>query len=253
MPSATNQDPGPPFDVGRALALSLALLTSNAGALALMTVLIHLPTLGFQLYLIAVPTVAGRAHQQQTALLMGAGMFFTALSTAAVIHRVFQQIQGKPVRFVDSLRFGLGRTTAVLLINFVTFVAMLVGGFAFVAPGLLAATMLFVAAPVAVAEGRGVLDSLRRSVELTRGSRWGVFGVLILPISVVVGLNLLTLVAVGDFHAERPLENPRFQAVNAVLSVLFQALTSVTMTVAYLELRRRREGSPDATLAASPD
>lgn len=266
MASATKSDPGPPFDAGRALALSLALLASHAGAIALLTVLIHLPTLGYQLFLLASPTIpvpvdaaaaaalspeAMHALQRQAAILGGATMFLTALSTTAVIHRVLQQIQGKPLRFADSLRFGVARTGAVMMISFITLAAGILGGFAFVLPGLVAVTVLFVAAPVAVAEGRGVVDSLRRSVELTRGSRWGVFALLVLPFALAAGLTFAALLAFGDLKSDNPIGNPRFQAVSAVISVLYQALTSVTATVAYLELRRR-EGVP-APLAPQPD
>ncbi len=268
MPSATNPDPGPPFETGRALALSLSILGSNAGALALMTVLIHLPALAYQFFVIAVPTVvlpagaaatdalagpALRAQQQQAAILTGVGMFFTALATAAVIHRIFQQIQGNEASFVGSLRFGLRRVGAVLLINFLTGLLTFLGCLAFFVPGFVIATMLFVAVPVSVAEGRDIFDSLRRSADLTRGSRWGIFGLLIIPTSFVAGLNLAAILALGETRIELALANPRFQAVSAVIAVLYQALASVTTTVAYLELRRRREGSPTPPLVATPD
>jgi hypothetical protein len=113
--------------------------------------------------------------------------------------------------------------------------------------------VLFVAAPAAVAEGRGVIDALRRSVELTRGSRWAVFNLVIAPISLVVGLNLVVLLAVGDLKAEHPLESSRFQAVSALLSVLYQALTSVTMAVAYFTLRVKHEGARKIDLGGATD
>ena len=268
MSSATTPELGPPFNTGRALALSLAILASNAGALALTAVLINLPALAYQLFLIAVPTVevpegalptdplyaaAIRAEQRHMAILMGASMVLSAIATSTLIHRVFHQIQGKSLGLVGSLRAGLGSARTVLLINLTSAMLMFLGGLAFLVPGLLAMTMLFVAAPAAIAEGRGVIDSLRRSVELTRGSRWGLFGLVFMAFSMLVGLNLVAFLAVADLQAKIPLANPRFQAISAVLSVLFQALTSVTMTVAYLELRRKHEGASSAFVAASPE
>ena len=257
MSSAATPETGPPFDTGRTLALSLAILASNAGALALTAVLINLPALAYQLFLIAAPgaevpegalptdplyAATIRAEQRHMAILMGASMVLSALSTSTLIHRVLQQIQGKSL--------GLART--ILLINLASALLMFLGGLAFLVPGLLAMTMLFVAAPAAIAEGRGVIDSLRRSVELTRGSRWGLLGLVLLAFSMLVGLNLVAFLAVADLKAKIPLANPRLQAISAVLSVLFQALTSVTMTVAYLELRRKREGTSSAPVGASP-
>ena len=69
MPSATNPESDPPLDAGRVLAQSLAVVASNAGAMAMLTVLIHLPILAAQLYLIVVPTAEIRAQQGQVALL----------------------------------------------------------------------------------------------------------------------------------------------------------------------------------------
>ena len=40
--------------------------------------------------------------------------------------------------------------------------------------------MLWVAAPVAVVERPGVMESLSRSAVLTKGNRWGVFGTILL-------------------------------------------------------------------------
>ena len=253
MPSATNPESDPPLDAGRVLAQSLAVVGSNAGALAMMTVLIHLPLLAAQLYFIVVPTVEARAQVEQLALFMGAGLFLSALSTTAVTHGVFQQIQGKPASFGECLRLGVARTPTVLLINFVTLALMFLGSLAFFLPGLLAATVLFVAAPAAVAEGRGVIAALRRSAELTRGSRWAVFSLLIAPISLVVGLNLVALLAFGDLKAEHPLENQRFQAVSSILSVLYQALTSVTMAITYFKLRLKHEGARKVDLTGALD
>lgn len=261
MPSATNPESDPPLDAGRVLGQSLAVVASNAGAMAMLTMLIHLPILAAQLYLIVVPTVGMRAQQQQAAILMGAGLFLSALSTTAVTHGVFQQIQGKSASFTECLRLGVARMPTVLLINLAMLALMFLGSLAlfvpglvaFFVPGLVAYTVLFVAAPAAVAEGQGVIGSLRRSVELTRGSRWAVFSLVIAPASLLLGLNLAALLAFGDVKAERPFDNPRFQAVSVILSVLYQALTSVTMAVAYFTLRRKLEDARKADLTASLD
>jgi hypothetical protein len=244
MPSATTPDPGPPLaplgpiDAGRAVAQSFSMLAANAGALALMTVGIHLPLLAIQLYLIAAPAVAARA-QPSMALLLGASLFFTALSTGAVTHAALQQLDGKSAPFSECLRVGVNRAPVILVIQFVTLVAVFFGTLALFIPGFFAATVLFVAAPAAVAEGRGFVGAMQRSVELTRGSRWSVLGLWFMPISLVLGLHLVAMNALVDMKAERPLEDPRFQAVSAVLSVLFQALSAVTATVAYRKLRER--------------
>jgi hypothetical protein len=61
--------------------------------------------------------------------------------------------------------------TSVTLLGFL-------GLIAFVARGLITFTACFVAIPACVVEERGVSASMRRSMELTAGHRWKIFGLM---------------------------------------------------------------------------
>ena len=255
MPSANKPDPAAPFDAGRALVQSFAIFASNAGALALMTLLINLPLVAYQLHLIitspalpqaveGLPTILSPEElvraQRQMGVLMGGGIFSTALATGAVTHGVLRQMEGKPAPFVECLQVAVRRAATILAINTATLMAVFFGTLALFVPGFIAATLLSVAA-------------FKRSIDLTRGSRWGVFGLWLMPISLVMGLHLIALRALVDVHAEHPLEDQRFQAVSVVLSVLFQTLSAVTATVAYRKLRQLRDGTKPADLSPTLD
>ena len=98
----------------------------------------------------------------------------------------------------------------------------------FVIPGLLAAVRLAVAAPVAAAERVAWPDAIRRSLRLTRGNSWRVFGLLM--VQAVATLAVATLVGAGARGA---------QVVGVVLAVLAQSFFTLMINLLYFDLRAR--------------
>ena len=58
-------------------------------------------------------------------------------------------------------------------------IAIGIGFFLLIVPGLFLLTIWFVGAPAIVAEGRGALEAFGRSHELVKGNGWQVFGVIV--------------------------------------------------------------------------
>ena len=101
-------------------------------------------------------------------------------------------------------------------------------------PGIIAVTILAAAVPAAVIERPGVARALGRSAELTRGSRWSVFGVIF---SIYI-LSYLAGAAVG-FLA--PLSVNLYLAGSLLTNVVFTALQATAHTLVYFHLRRAKE------------
>lgn len=139
-------------------------------------------------------------------------------------------------------------------------IAITIGLFLLVIPGLFLLTIWAVIVPVIVIERAGIFDSFGRSRELVRGSGWQVFGVLVVLflISAVVGGVLGAIV--GGFSDESFIG---YAIANLLSSVLLAPLSALAATVIYVELRRikgdpliedeapsplpRQEGAPLAT------
>src|SRR5262249_43401393 len=155
--------------------------------------------LAFQVHLIA-SRAAAQQSPRDTAIVFGGEMILQPLSTAAVTWGVLQQLRGKTTTFTECLRAGLLRMSTVFAVSLVAGLITFAGTMALCVPGLVALTMFFVAAPVAVVEGLGVGDSLRRSLELTDGSRWSIFQIFGLIVLIEVGVSFVALLAFGDFH-----------------------------------------------------
>jgi uncharacterized membrane protein len=100
---------------------------------------------------------------------------------------------------------------------------------------------------VLVHEQLGVLGSMKRSSELTKGSRWRIFGLFIILVIAIwilqVALGLLALAVtpvVGTVIAT---------ALVALLSAVTSVILSIAVAVAYVELRYVKEGTDVKELA----
>jgi hypothetical protein len=122
-----------------------------------------------------------------------------------------------------------------------------VGFLLLVIPGLIVMTMFWVAIPAAVVERPGVFASLGRSLDLTRGCRWRVFGV-------VVILIVISLVAQQIAGMVAAASGAVFGIVFvAFVTAFFTALTAVAGAVSYHDLRLAKEGGDSADIAAVYD
>lgn len=108
-------------------------------------------------------------------LLMVYLIIFGSLLTSIIVISIF-------VVVIWQVFFGIWLSTTWLV---------LIGTALLAAPGLALVTIFWVVAPVVVIEQRGVFMSFRHSVELTKGNRWKILGILALALvgcSLIVGL-----------------------------------------------------------------
>jgi hypothetical protein len=177
-------------------------------------------------------------------IIAGSGLSFISLLIGLVAGTLFT---GMIVQLVADVQDGrrdhsvgqllqavtpvLGR---LLLVAFVSAIAIAVGFTLLAVPGLILMTIWAVAAPVVVLEGTGVFDSLRRSRELVRGNGWQVFGVVFL-------LSFLVQVAtvVIDVTADSAGTGIGI-VVRVILGVLVGPLSALAAAVLYFELRRAK-------------
>lgn len=223
------------FRVGRVLSRTFSILSRNLLPFCVVTAIAYLPSLVI-LAEQGKPMQTGRAF-----LLFGAGVLLSivlnALSEAIVLFGAFEDMRGRPVNLMASLRVGLSRLLPVLG------VALLVALFAGIAaillliPAFIVMTMLFVAMPACIVEQLGPMDSLRRSQELTKGHRWAIFGLwFLVTIIVAIGGNLSG--AIGSLIGG--------VGVSLLFSLIWGALAgafnAIMVVVAYHDLRVAKEG-----------
>ena len=164
-------------------------------------------------------------------------MVLFALVQSTMIQGAFQDIRGQSFDLGTSIRRGLGRFLPVLGTSICFSIALFIGFILLIVPGFIVLTMFLVAIPVCVVEALGPLQSIGRSGALTKGHRWKIFAIYIVPL-LVIGIGSFILQAIGAAIAGI--------TGAAVASFLFVAVTTpyqaLVAIVAYHDLRAVKEG-----------
>lgn len=175
------------------------------------------------------------------------------LMYAALVHAAMAGMNGRKATLGESLRAAAGHFIPLLAMQLVMIVPILIGFLLLIVPGVMLAIAWSMALPARVVERTGVLRSLGRSLELTRGSRWAVFGVFV----VVLVLGAIIGAVVGGLMGfVIGLAAP--SQVDLLVSVLVQPVTTAVgsmiyaaaMAAIYYELRANKEGIAPGTLAS---
>ncbi len=175
---------------------------------------------------------------------------------AAITYGTIQHLRGHSVRIDDLLRSAVNLIMPVLstflILLGVFLAAMIVAVILSFIPilGTIAALAMFVflyivfwvVIPVAVVERPGAVASLKRSVELTKGNRWRILGIILLLIVISIGITIISVV----FMFLGPVVGGIVQSLlNAALGVF----SAVLIAVGYYRLRAAREGVDIADIA----
>jgi uncharacterized membrane protein len=225
------------FRVGGVLNRTWSVLSKNFPAFFAVTAVASLPDL-----------VRANPGQNRALLVAGAlvSIVMLSLSQAMMVYGAFQQMSGKPVSLRESLRAGWRRFPAVIGLAICASVLMALGAALLIIPGVVVATMLFVATPVCVVERLGPFDSMERSAQLTKGQRWKIFGLLVL-----LGVAAAIVGALIDTMAEVAGVNEMLASIaHAAWDATWGAAYAVLVIAAYHDLRVAKEGVDTAQIAA---
>ena len=205
MSNTSTQAPalgGGEFRVGRILSRSLTVLLGNLPQYLVFGVIMAVPNFFSVLHYGQVKlenqSVSVANETNLTYILIGMVVF--ALCQATMIQGAFQDIRGQRFDLATSIQRGLARFLPVLATSVATSIIIFVGLFLLILPGLIFLTMFLVAVPACVVEGLGPVQSLGRSHALTKGYRWGIFAVYIVPL-LVLGIASFILQAIGAWIA----------------------------------------------------
>lgn len=199
-------------------------------------------------------------------VLYGAGML---LLTAGSIRVISDSYLGREPQFGDALQFGVGKIVPLFLVGLgktlLLFLLAILCGVVVALTGaaggaavllifieVIAAVWLFiyvacgymVTTPVVVLETlASSFDAFGRSWELTKGARGRVFGLLFVAGLIANVLPAVVLGAVGAMITQlSPSVTFAWTVVAAVLPVVLTPIVPCVLTLAYYDLRVRREG-----------
>jgi hypothetical protein len=168
----------------------------------------------------------------------------SALLAPLITYRVIQDLNGIKVSMLTSIKFGLRGIVPAICIAVITNVLQLVPG-----GGIISAIVMciwFVATPAAVAEQLGTMAAFTRSSQLTKGRRWGIFGLTFLIGLILLGLLLIWIVPMLTSAEGDPVETVRQLERSSLMFVvtigLFQLFSGIVEAVAYVLLREDKDG-----------
>jgi hypothetical protein len=244
-----------PLSTGELLDRTFVLYRSHFGLFVGIFALPHLAVLAFQFVGISVRP-PGRQLSDVMALLgwvwvaLLLSMIFSAVSQAATVVAVSEVHLGRSTSVLESFSRVKGQLIGVVLLSLLVSVAVFAACLALIVPGILLFLMWSLAVPAKVLENRGILDSMSRSMDLTKGNRGRIFVIWIIFIVLSVGVSWLVqwpiLLAAGVSSQGAMLRSSaQWQVLSQVASFISQCLVGPLATIAfslvYYDERVRKE------------
>lgn len=160
----------------------------------------------------------------------------SSLTSAMVVYGVIQDLRGQSFSIQGCIQTALSRLMPLLGIAICVGLATFIGGILLVVPGLIVATIYYVAQPACIAENRGVFDSMSRSSALSKGFRWKIFAVflLVLLAAMIIG-GIIGLI----FGAAGP---AAVQIASLAVEIIVGAFSATLVGVVYYLLRVAKDG-----------
>src|ERR687897_770825 len=179
-----------------------------------------------------------------------AGLLAAGVSLVAVFW-----VQGALVKAVEDVRDGRAdlslqdtfdrvrpQLAAIIVGGILAGIGIFLGLLLLIVPGLVLMTWWVLIIPVIVLEQRRAGEAFSRSRELVRGHGWGVFGVIVLTILIIIGFAIglgLVLLPFQDWLAS-------FLS-NVISGTLVTPFIAVTWTLLYYRLRGAKEPAEPVT------
>ena len=232
---------GAPFRVGVVLSKTFSVFGSELGSFLLLAFIPLIPVLAVTLLALAGPQKAPQASG--AAALGGLSGILTfvlgIVAQATTLYGAFQQMGGRPFSIGESLSVGFGRALPVFGVALLAGLLTGLASILLLVPGIIVFCMLYVAVPACVIEKLGVMDSLRRSAQLTKGYRWQIFGLLAL-VGIISFIAQFVLILLGGITG---------QLLTFCWLVIAISFGAVLVAVVYHDLRVAKEGMDTDHLA----
>jgi len=175
-------------------------------------------------------------------------LIVAAASQAATVVAVSQLHLGRSTSVAEAYSRVKGRIVRVVLLTMTVGLGVGLGLLLLIVPGIIFAMMWSLAVPVAVLEDRSIMDSISRSSELTKGSRWRIFVVwnmfIVLSLAIAFLIEWPIAIIAGTV-GQRAAASGGIQVASAVADFIAQCLVGPLATIAfsllYYDQRVRKE------------
>lgn len=226
------------FSIGRVISLSFRVLGRNLVSFVLLAILVRAAVIAINFLIFANTTSPFIASLTDLVDTLG-----TSLLTAMVAYGTYRELRGTHAGLGEVVGRGLSLIVPIFFVGLLVAIIVGLGFVLLIVPGILFATILWVAIPVAVVERPGIFAALSRSRDLTKGSRWEIVGLVILIYLPMLALLFALGAMSGTLEGET-------LVIAGVVEGLFSLFASVAAAVGYFELRTSKEGIDVSEIAA---
>src|SRR3569623_160666 len=230
-----------------------ALLTTALGALPQTLCSYYQQTL-------QAPLRAGLVRPRDYFIVAGLGMLANMMLglivQGALVRATMSAAEGERATLGQSLATGLRRALPLLGLAILMGLGIGIGFLLLIVPGVLLYLMWSVAVPVTVVDRRGVIESLGRSGELTKGARGTIFALFVILWAVMIGAEMVTGAAVVAIYGIQGFARVAqdglplaFFVVTGLIATAVAVFASAIPTALYVELRDWKEGPSGEALS----
>lgn len=235
------------FSFGTVMSGSFSVLFRNLIPFLFFAILLTVPGFLFA-YLMPVPETQTEA-QIRPFIAVLIDFVCATLVSATLVYGTVQELRGRHASIGASIGHGLSVILPALGVTLVIGIGIALGMILLIVPGLILVCMWWVAVPVAVVERPGVFASIGRSAELTKGSRWTIFGIFVV-VALISGLIVFLLgVAMAPAVFRGSISPLTFFIIDWLVGAAFSAFSAVLAGVGYFALRVDKEGADIDQLA----
>ncbi|MEH6701106.1 YciC family protein [Parasphingorhabdus sp.] len=175
----------------------------------------------------------------------GGWLLFIILSVllqATFIIATVKDLNGQKVSLGECIGHAVVKIVPLIGLAILMILGIMLGMMLLVIPGLILALMWIVASPVMMAEDKGIIDSLKRSAELTKGSkRWIVLLFIVyIIITMILGMFMIPFAFAGT---------TAIAIAGLIINTLSGAIQGTGIAAVYVDLRIVKEGGNTDALA----
>ena len=168
-------------------------------------------------------------------------IFKNSLLIGALLYGIFRFLREEPYTIRDSFQIAMGKLTQLSLAA-TLLTAIILSGSILILPGIIFSILFFVVIPVVVIENTNIPEALSRSIQLTRGSRWTIFFVMLIIGLPALGVARLIEMIIAGIAVKSVLIDAIVRSLFEGVVGVFQAIVTV---VGYYLLRMKAD---DTTL-----
>jgi hypothetical protein len=171
---------------------------------------------------------------------------FGPIYIGALVYALFQIKLGKTVKFKEAITVGFKKWYSLFTARFVAGLRVMLGLIALVIPGIILIVRYSLIEAAVIVENKGTADSRSRSIALTEGRRWQIFGAAILFFITLIIFSFIIYLPLVFFDSLDIM--PVGIAVDCILDVLF-AVRLIVFFLFYWESIQHEANAEPATEA----